>query len=147
MISEIVTKPNPKFRDSVGDFTFLTTFIVLRMTGNIRWAVPCFFLLGLSFTITVVFASGQCRIEANIQGMALKGFVFKTISVSAPYKCDVRCEREITCQSYNYLIKENICELNNRTKEARLENFLPDPARFYIRRLNGRGMSAISLVS
>ena len=54
--------------------------------------------------------------------------------------CDVRCEQEITCQSYNYVIKVKICELNNRTKEARPENFRSDTARFYIRHLNGRGV-------
>ncbi|KAL9974939.1 hypothetical protein ACROYT_G012048 [Oculina patagonica] len=55
-----------------------------------------------------------------------------------PYKCKVICEQEITCQSYNYVIGEALCELNNRTKEARPENFRSDPARFYITRLNGR---------
>ncbi|KAL9974942.1 hypothetical protein ACROYT_G012052 [Oculina patagonica] len=58
--------------------------------------------------------------------------------VTAPHKCDVRCEQEITCQSYNYVIEKNLCELNNRTKEATPENFRSDPASFYIRRLNGR---------
>ncbi|KAL9974369.1 hypothetical protein ACROYT_G011393 [Oculina patagonica] len=85
-----------------------------------------------------VTADDRCRTEVNIPGMALKGFVFKKMSVTAPHKCDVKCEREITCQSYNYVRQENLCELNNRTKEARPENFRSDPARFYIRRLNGR---------
>ncbi|KAL9974366.1 hypothetical protein ACROYT_G011390 [Oculina patagonica] len=85
-----------------------------------------------------VTADDRCRTEVNIPGMALKGFVFKKMSVIAPHKCDVKCEREITCQSYNYVREENLCELNNRTKEARPENFRSDPARFYIRRLNGR---------
>ena len=102
-----------------------------------RWLVPCFFFFALMNFIT---ADDRCRTEVNIPGKALKGFVFKTFSVTAPYKCDVRCEREITCQSYNYVRDENSCELNNRTKEARPENFRSDPARFYIKRLNGRGM-------
>ncbi|KAJ7376727.1 hypothetical protein OS493_033068, partial [Desmophyllum pertusum] len=85
-----------------------------------------------------VNADNRCRTEVNIPGMALKGFVFKKIPATAPYKCDVRCEREITCQSYNYNTEEKYCELNNRTKEARPENFRSDPARFYIRRLNDR---------
>ncbi|KAL9974450.1 hypothetical protein ACROYT_G011482 [Oculina patagonica] len=84
-----------------------------------------------------VTADDRCRTEVNIPGMALKGFIFKKMSVTAPHKCDVRCEREIACQSYNYVREENLCELNNRTKEARPENFRSDPARFYIRRLNG----------
>ncbi|KAL9974299.1 hypothetical protein ACROYT_G011320 [Oculina patagonica] len=85
-----------------------------------------------------VTADDRCRTEVNIPGMALKGFVFKKMSVTAPCKCDVKCEREINCQSYNYVREENLCELNNRTKEARPEYFRSDPARFYIRRLNGR---------
>ena len=32
------------------------------------------------------------------------------------------------------------CELNNRTEEARPENFQPDPARFYRVRLVDSGM-------
>ena len=90
--------------------------------------------------MNLVTAEDQCRTEVNIRGMALKGFVFKRISaVTAPYKCDVKCEQEISCQSYNYNRAEKICELNNRTKKARPENFRADPAWFYIRRLNGRG--------
>ena len=71
--------------------------------------------------------------------MALKGFAFKRMAVAAPHICDILCEREIICQSYNFNRKEQICELNNRTKDARPENFRSDPAWFYIRRLNGRG--------
>ena len=82
----------------------------------------------------------------NIPGMALKGFVFKRMQATAPHKCDGGCAREITCQSYNYNIQEKICELNNRTKEARPENFRSDPAWFYIRRLIGRGMYLVKSV-
>ena len=84
-------------------------------------------------------ANNQCRTEVNIQGMALKRSVFKRWSVAAPHLCDVKCGQETTCQSYNYNRKHKICELNNRTKEARPQNFLSAPAWFYIRRLNGRG--------
>ncbi|XP_022801504.1 fibrillin-3-like, partial [Stylophora pistillata] len=60
------------------------------------------------------------------------------MSASAPYICDIRCGEEIICQSYNYNRKKEICELNNRSKEARPENFRSVPDWFYIRRLNGR---------
>ena len=97
-----------------------------------------YFLACVSFT-NLVTAGDQCRIEINIHGMALKGFIFKRMTVEAPHICDILCEREIICQSYNFNRKEQICELNNRTKDARPENFRSDPAWFYIRRLNGRG--------
>ncbi len=113
----------------------------LQKIVKMLWTVPCFFLFGS--LMNFVTADDRCRTEVNIPGMALKGFVFKQMSVTAPHKCDVRCERELTCQSYNYVSEENLCELNNRTKEARPENFRSDPARFYIRRLNGRGMYSV----
>ncbi|XP_066022870.1 uromodulin-like [Pocillopora verrucosa] len=93
-----------------------------------------------TFTMEFVTANDQCRTEVNVQGMALKRSVFKRWSLAAPHLCDVKCGQEIACQSYNYNHYRNyqICELNNRTKEARPENFLSAPAWFYIRRLNGR---------
>ena len=97
-----------------------------------------YILVYLSFT-NLVTAEDQCRKEINIRGMTLKGFVFKRMTVAAPRNFDFLCEREIICQSYNFNRKEQICELNNRTKDARPENFRSDPAWFYIRRLNGRG--------
>ena len=95
--------------------------------------------LFLASTMEFVTANDQCRTEVNIQGMALKRSVFKRWSVATPHLCDVKCGQEIACQSYNYNRKYQICELNNRTKEARPENFLSAPSWFYIRRLNGRG--------
>ena len=82
----------------------------------------------------------QCRTEISIPGMVLDGFVFKIMLATAPYQCEVHCEREITCQSYNYIVGKRICELNNRTKEARPLNFRSDPERFYKRRSVDRGM-------
>ena len=99
----------------------------------------CILHLLASFT-ALVMAGAQCRTEISIPGMALDGFVFKIMSATAPHQCEVHCKREITCQSYNYVVGERICELNNRTKEARPLNFRPDPERFYKRRSVDRGM-------
>ena len=87
-----------------------------------------------------ISAGKQCREERSINGMALQGFVFKKFLVRAIHECDISCEREIICQSYNFVVGENSCELNNRTKEANPENFRSDPARFYMKRLVQRGM-------
>ena len=102
-------------------------------------AVPCFFLVAGVF-MNHVSAGKQCREDRSINGMALQGFVFTKFIVRALHECDISCETEITCQSYNYVVGEKSCELNNRTKEARPENFRSDPARFYKRRLSDRGM-------
>jgi len=55
-------------------------------------------------------------------------------------KCVHKCNHDIRCQSFNYVVSQGICELNNRTKEARPEDFVQDNDRFYIKRLDGRGI-------
>ena len=99
----------------------------------------CILHLLASFT-ALAMAGAQCRTEISIPGMALDGFIFKIMSATAPHQCEVHCRREITCQSYNYVVGKRICELNNRTKEARPLNFRPDPQRFYKRCSVDRGM-------
>ena len=94
--------------------------------------------------VPVISGGNQCREERSINGMALQGFVFKKFSVRAFHECDISCERELTCQSYNYVVGEKSCELNNRTKEARPEHFHSVPARVYIRRLRNRGMYIVT---
>ena len=42
----------------------------------------------------------------SIKGMALQGLVFKKLQLTAIHKCDISCEREISCPSYNYVIGE-----------------------------------------
>ena len=51
----------------------------------------------------------------------------------------MNCEEEVKCQSYNFVIGDKVCELNNRTKEARPEDFKPDQTRFYMKRATNRG--------
>ena len=53
-------------------------------------------------------------------------------------KCVDKCNYDVRCQSFNYVISQGICELNSRTKEARPEDFGLDSDRFYIKRLDGR---------
>ena len=75
--------------------------------------VSCFFFVG--FLMGIVATGKQCRQQRSISGWALQGFVFKTFSVTAIHECDMSCEREITCQSYNYVIGEKSCEFPSRS--------------------------------
>lgn len=92
-------------------------------------------LFTFHLSLVTAHAENQCRTEVNMPGVALRGFVFKNMTVTAPSRCDAKCLGEITCQSYNYHMEKNICELNNRTKEARPENLRSNTSWFYIRRL------------
>ena len=95
------------------------------------------FLLGAFLDV----ATSQCFTQENVRGMALKGHTFKEAAVKAVYMCDFKCEQDVRCQSFNYVTQQNICELNNRTKEEKPEYFVRDPERFYMKRLPRKGMS------
>ncbi|XP_078382635.1 uncharacterized protein LOC144665287 [Oculina patagonica] len=97
------------------------------------FSVP--FALCLIFRMYLLVAAGsKCKpAEASANGQALKDHTYKTSVVRTPFDCQVLCENELTCQSYNYFIPGKICELNNRTKEARPNSFVADEDRFYMK--------------
>ncbi|KAL9964960.1 hypothetical protein ACROYT_G028677 [Oculina patagonica] len=65
----------------------------------------------------------------------LKGHIFKTFNARhGSLDCRQACNSDFRCQSYNYVIFRDICELNNRTKEARPEDFVKDKDRYYMRK-------------
>jgi len=103
-----------------------------------------------NFWLSIVFlmsktgafqAAAQCQpaAEYSIRGMFLRGHTFKTHKIKWHESCYFKCAEEVTCQSYNYVINDEVCELNNRTKEARLEDFMPDQTKFYMKRAKNRG--------
>ena len=104
------------------------------------WNSSFLVLMASLYLMNLAIAKNPCKTEVSVPGMALRGFVFKKVPVTAPHVCDITCERETICQSYNYVIGEKSCELNTRTKEARPENFQPDDLRFYMGRISGRSM-------
>ncbi|CAH3141749.1 unnamed protein product, partial [Pocillopora meandrina] len=102
------------------------------------WNSSFLILLASLYLMNLAIAKNPCKTEVNVPGMALKGFVFKKVPVTAPHVCDITCEKDTICQSNNYVIGEKYCELNTRTKEARPENLQPDDLRFYMGRISGR---------
>ena len=84
----------------------------------------------------------QCiiRSEQSIRGMMLKGHTFSQEKTEIWLNCLDKCDDDIRCQSFNYVISQDICELNNRTKEARPEDFVPDRDRLYVKRMRERGI-------
>ena len=105
------------------------------------------------FWLTVAFlmsrigifqAAAQCQTkEKSIGGMFLRGHIFNTCNVELP-ECFIRCDEEVTCQSFNFVTSLKVCEMNNRTREARPEDFVPDPTRLYMIRANNRGTHTLS---
>ena len=88
-------------------------------------------------------SSQQCGIDHDtysIYQMMLSGHTFKKFQVR-PLSNDCRevCKSDVRCQSYNYAFLKDICELNNRTKEARAEDFIESSDRYYMKKASNRG--------
>ena len=84
----------------------------------------------------------ECSGEAeySVLGMMLVGHIFKKITgTPLGNVCLRECYRDLRCQSFNYVISKETCELNNRTKEARPEDFVPNSDRYYFKRDMNRG--------
>ena len=58
---------------------------------------------------------------------------------SIAFECHQAYYNDFRCHGFNYVISEELCELNNRTKEARPENFAPNSERYYVRSNKKRG--------
>ena len=93
--------------------------------------------------ISVLFVLGQllykavtqqCGSQVSIFGWMLKGHIYITMSAELPHTCVQVCREDDRCQSFNWVISLLKCEFSNRTKEARPEDFIPDPERFYYKR-------------
>ena len=82
----------------------------------------------------------QCTAgQYSIKNMMLRQHIFKTFKTSSPSQCLRTCEEDVRCQSFNYVISTDVCELNNRTKEARPEHFTASNSRYYFGLIVNRG--------
>ena len=99
----------------------------------------------ISRIIHIETTNVACHGDYSVSGMFLKGHTFKTITVDSPTRCQMLCIQDVRCQSYNFVIGKHMCELNNRTKEARPENFVDDPWRFYMKGGFSRGIGIWNL--
>ena len=111
--------------------TDLMRFIwLLHMAG--RQALFFTALFFISFVIREI-ASQQCHGIYSIHQMMLKGHTYKTFKTTpGTPECRDICLADERCQSFNVVMFIAICELNNRTKEARPEDFVMDQYRYYM---------------
>ena len=101
------------------------------------WILLVVFVL-TSISSNIVLAQ-QCGIERgsySIYQKMLKGHTYKTFK-TWPKSLDCRdaCLSDVRCQSYNFMFLKDICELNNRTKQARPKDFVKDVERYYMERI------------
>ena len=81
------------------------------------------------YQIFCAVSAQQCRNEYSIYGMMLERHTFKKTKASNWSPCVQVCDDDTRCQGMNYVIGQEIYELNNRTKDARPEYFVPNEKR------------------
>ena len=57
--------------------------------------------------------------------------IFKKMKASLGSERVQACNHDDRCQSFNFVISQITCELSNRAKEARPEDFVPESDRYY----------------
>ena len=128
-----------------GHFVRLTDLKEPHVEMNPRFWLSAAFLV---FKMCPTEANGQCDpAQYSTCGMSLRGHVFKTFQARFMGECNVKCDEEPRCQSFNVIMVQNIYELNSRTKEARPEDFKPDRHRYYMKRPYRRGTFHVQLAS
>ncbi|CAH3020496.1 unnamed protein product [Porites evermanni] len=101
----------------------------------------CMSVISVLGQVHCVVVTAQCSssgYEISILGWMLQGHIYKTMEANSPLDCLFACREDDRCQSFNWVISLHLCEFNNRTKEARSEDFVSDPNRFYFRRYKNR---------
>ena len=114
------------------------------MTARIVFRIFVLALL-LNSAVTNICPAGG-RSEKSILGWMLQGHVYDTLHAERPLTCVFKCREENRCQSINWVISRLMCEFNNRTKEARPEDFIPNQDRSYYRRDLQRGEPSLNAV-
>ncbi|XP_067019718.1 uncharacterized protein [Acropora muricata] len=90
-------------------------------------------LMGTSNT-----AGEKCKVyQVPIRGKALRGHTYKTAMAGELFRCYVRCERDPVCKSCNFKHTQQICEMNNETKETKPNDFITEQQSYYIKRTGG----------
>ena len=82
----------------------------------------------------------QCKPVRSIYGTMLRGHVFQEHNAANILACSLLCDFNIRCQSINYVMSRQLCELNSKTKEARPEDYVKDADRVYLTRPSERGI-------
>ncbi|XP_068705238.1 uromodulin-like isoform X1 [Montipora foliosa] len=80
----------------------------------------------------------QCQSVHSTYGMMLRGHVFEKRTAANMLTCGQLCNADIRCQSINYVMSLHLCELNNRTKEARPNDYVQHSDRIYVTRPSER---------
>ena len=120
--------PNAKMVHHVGWSALSTVFLVLYVASSLD-----------QVSSASAVDTDACEGFKPIYGGALLHHVYQTLKVPGSIYCLRACDDDIRCQSINHVVLGEMCELNNRTKEARPEDFTDDHTKVYMNKFRKRG--------
>ena len=99
------------------------------------------FVVFISFLMFHKRVAQHCGTNSySVYQMMLKGHTYMRIKARpGSLDCKQACDSDVRCQSYNYVMFQDICELNTRTKEARPDDFIKSSDRYYVTKTPYRG--------
>ena len=119
--------------------------VILNFFFFLDMVMSLLFRISVSFVLSQMLyraETQQCPAsgsELSIFGWMLQRHIYKTMMADLGLHCLLVCRTDDRCQSFNFVMSLHRCEFSDRTKEARPEDFIPDPDRYYFRRDINRG--------
>lgn len=92
-------------------------------------------LFVMTVNTLVIMAKPKCRAVASIADYSLKGHIYKTIANKDVSTCIVACDNDNTCFSINYKFTNRLCELSDRTRVTKPDDFVHTPDSVYLEHL------------
>ena len=119
--------------------TVILNITFLDRVMRLLFRISVFFVLSQMLYRAVTQQCPATGFELSIFGWMLQRHIYKTMMADLGLHCLLVCRTDDRCQSFNFVMSLHMCEFSDRTKEARPEDFIPDPDRYYFRRDIHRG--------
>ena len=119
--------------------TVILNISFLDMVMRLLFRISVFFVLSQMLYRAETQQCPAFGSELSIFGWMLQRHIYKTMMADLGLHCLLVCRTDDRCQSFNFVMSLHMCEFSDRTKEARPEDFIPDPDRYYFRRDINRG--------
>ena len=85
----------------------------------------------LNYFIFYINATRTSCVNPNSNGQRLENNIYRTFEWMSYTKCKRECYLHRSCQSFNYHITTNYCELNNANDTTNSADLIPDPTWTY----------------
>ena len=87
--------------------------------------------------LILILTNGSCVFQGcsrtdSVDGYSLKGHVIAFQPEPNIWSCLQACRLTLACQSINYEIGTSKCEINNRTKNGKLDKFVSSKQHVYV---------------